>query len=202
VSKQINLFHLEPFSQANGPGKRSVVWVQGCSFQCPGCANQHLWPFIDRELISVEALFKRIMEGAGQIEGVTFSGGEPFLQAKPLAELAAKLKSAGLSIVCFTGFKFEDLESPQAPAGSGEFLDSIDLLIDGKFEEAKKTDNLPLCGSANQVLHFLSDRHKISDVISCPKSEVRITDDGTMETGFGDNKKMSFLLRAVGINQK
>ncbi|MFH0951550.1 MAG: 4Fe-4S single cluster domain-containing protein [bacterium] len=195
----INLSHFEPCSQANGPGKRSVVWVQGCTLKCHGCINQHTWSLASKELIDANELFDRIMQNSHLIEGVTFSGGEPFLQARVLAELSRKLKTAGLSIVCFSGFTLSKLQSKNAPANSEVLLSQIDLLIDGPYVPAQKTNISPLCGSANQQLHFLTDRYSIQD-INCPRIEFNIGQDQTILTGFMNNRQgdlVTDLLRAV-----
>ena len=88
------------------------------------------------------------------IEGVTFLGGEPFEQAEALGVIAEKIKKAGLSVVCFTGCKFEDLK---LEAKNKKLLDNIDLLIDGEYIEELKDFSRPWCGSSNQRYHFLTD---------------------------------------------
>ncbi|MFH0840427.1 MAG: 4Fe-4S single cluster domain-containing protein [bacterium] len=195
----INLSHFEPCSQANGPGKRSVIWVQGCTLKCHGCINQYTWSLAPKELIDVNELFDRIMQNSHLIEGVTFSGGEPFLQAGLLAELSKKLKTAGMSIVCFSGFTLSKLQSKNAPEGSEALLNQIDLLIDGPYVPAKQTNSSPLRGSTNQQLHFLTDRYSIQD-INCPRIEFNIGQNKTILTGFMNNRQgdlVSDLLRAV-----
>ncbi len=77
---------IEPLSYANGPGPRSVLWVQGCSLGCRGCFNQATHDPSAGESMAVEEAAKRLTRHAG-IEGVTISGGEPFQQALPLALL-------------------------------------------------------------------------------------------------------------------
>jgi anaerobic ribonucleoside-triphosphate reductase activating protein len=79
--------------------------------------------------------------------GVTFSGGEPMLQAKSCSQIASQLKEQGVSIWCYTGFTFEELmEKPDCL----EFLQYIDVLIDGKFELGRKSYELLFRGSENQ----------------------------------------------------
>ena len=73
-------------SEVNGPGIRAVVWVQGCPFRCEGCFNERFLPFSPAQQVSVSELAGTILSLPG-IDGVTFSGGEPFAQAGPLAEL-------------------------------------------------------------------------------------------------------------------
>ena len=98
----LNLHEFIPRSRANGPGERAVVWVQGCPRKCPGCFNPATQAFVDRELVSVDELESQILAQEG-IDGVTFSGGEPFAQAGQLAELAKRLQERGLTVVCTPG---------------------------------------------------------------------------------------------------
>lgn len=151
----LNMAAFLPVSCSNGPGRRAVVWVQGCNRNCPGCFNQELRPFADKELIAVRDLADRIL-AIDEIEGVTFSGGEPFEQAKPLAELAEQLVDRGLNVVIFTGYTFDELT-----AGNNSdwlrLLDTVDLLVAGPYEQGLPTQDY-LRSSANQQLLFLSDK--------------------------------------------
>ena len=86
----LNLAGFLARSGVNGPGIRAVVWVQGCPFRCKGCFNERFQPFSPATGIPVDTLAGTILALPG-IDGVTFSGGEPFAQAGPLAELALML---------------------------------------------------------------------------------------------------------------
>ncbi|MCA9706513.1 MAG: radical SAM protein [Myxococcales bacterium] len=83
---RLNLARTLPKSAANGPGERFVVWVQGCPLACPGCWNPDTWSFAPRRVVEVAAMAEEILAVSG-IEGVTFTGGEPFMQAHALAAL-------------------------------------------------------------------------------------------------------------------
>lgn len=143
-------------SQANGPGLRAVIWVQGCPRRCPGCFNQDMLEFRDNRLLTIAELMNLI--SCKEIEGVTFSGGEPFCQAAALAVLARRLRAQGLNIIIFTGYTYSELAAATNPAWNS-LLASADLLIAGPYRK-----NMPsysyLLGSANQELIFLSDRFK------------------------------------------
>ena len=80
--------------------------------------------------------------------GVTFSGGEPFLQAAELVPLAKKLKEWGYELASYTGFLFEDLRD--GPEAWKEFLGCLDVLIDGPYVEAERSLELRFRGSRNQ----------------------------------------------------
>lgn len=181
----INLHYFLPKSLVNGPGLRAVVWVQGCPRRCPGCFNPEAQPFVTRELVTVDQLFERIISLKG-IDGVTFSGGEPFSQSAPLAELSKRLRERGLTIVCYTGFTLSELKRAQNPDWEN-FLAQIDLLIDGPYIESLRV-NEPYRGSANQKFHFLSGRIRPEEVEKGPLLEIFLGSDGQIiETGFPGN---------------
>lgn len=172
LGKYINIASEMPRSVANGPGVRYVIWLQGCSFRCNGCFNKEFQPFIEKNLVKVEDIAKKIISTDG-IEGVTYSGGEPMLQAEGLYALSKILKKNGLSIVCYTGFTFDELKDSNLK-GSKKLLKYIDVLIDGRYEEEKRA-NLPWRGSSNQKVLFLTDRYKNYEVfINQNVSEVEI----------------------------
>ncbi len=140
-----------------GPGIRQALWVQGCPIRCPGCCNPHLLDFKPADLMTVDDLFQDIIETNG-IEGVTFVGGEPFTQAAALDNLANRVQTAGLSVVVFTGFELKYLQN----SGNKDWLDflnHIDMLIDGPYIKFLHTDKRRWIGSANQKVHFLTNRY-------------------------------------------
>lgn len=151
----LNIHNFVERSQANGPGTRAVVWVQGCPRRCRGCFNPDTLPFFTKNLMAIDDLESRIL-AIQEIDGVTFSGGEPFSQAAGLAQLAVRLRSKGVTIVCFTGHTIEQIKKANRSDWNA-LLDQIDLLIDGEFVQELRT-NEPYRGSANQRLHFLSGR--------------------------------------------
>lgn len=168
-SKKLNIAAFLPRSRANGPGLRAVVWVQGCARGCPGCFNPEMQPFTEREIVAEEELAGRILAIDG-IEGVTFSGGEPFAQAAPLAAVAEKLAAAGLNIVIFTGYTLPELQG-SADADWLRLLATTDLLVAGSYVE-NIPSNRYLCGSDNQQLFFLTDRLKYHPDIKNPNEQL------------------------------
>jgi anaerobic ribonucleoside-triphosphate reductase activating protein len=99
----------EPRSLANGPGLRAVLWVQGCGKRCPGCFNPEFQQRAGGREVAVEEVLQWIADAQG-IEGVTFSGGEPFDQAEALAAVARGAQARGLGVVVFTGYERGELE--------------------------------------------------------------------------------------------
>jgi anaerobic ribonucleoside-triphosphate reductase activating protein len=113
----LNIAHICPETRALGPGLRAVVWVQGCCFNCPGCIAPEWINFRIAKLISPDSLAEKLLSNPN-IEGLTFSGGEPMLQPAGLAKLAQiARKKKDISIICYTGFTLEQLiKNPQPPA--------------------------------------------------------------------------------------
>lgn len=140
----------------DGPGKRFVIFVQGCYHNCIGCNNPQTHNPIEGKNIDTDEIFKQIEEISDQIDGVTFSGGEPFNQAEPLAGLARKIKDqlSDLNIITYTGYTFEELMK-EINEGSLSLdwlrlLTSSDYLIDGQYIESLKSDKCQYRGSINQ----------------------------------------------------
>lgn len=136
--------------------------------------------------MSVNELFFLIKEQKG-IEGVTFLGGEPFEQAKPLAELARKVHNLGLSVLTFTGNTFEELKKSENEDIQA-LLKYTDLLIDGGFEKENFDLSRPWVGSKNQRYIFLTDRYSAEEIKNYKnKIEVRIEKNGfVFVNGMGD----------------
>ena len=147
-----------PMTEAEGPGRRAALWVQGCPIRCPDCANLPTWSFSAGEVVSVVALFKRIKNQKG-IEGVTFVGGEPFLQAGALACLGRLCQDGGLSVVTFTGYDYEQVKTATMKDWN-ELLLVTDLLLAGPFIQEQRDFSRPWVGSRNQEFIFLTDRYR------------------------------------------
>ena len=134
-------------SIVDGPGIRTAIFSQGCPHHCPGCHNPETWAFGCGTQIPVEAVVE-IVQSNPLCRGVTFSGGEPFAQAAAFAKLAALLKEKGYEVASYSGYTFEELLN-----GSEEqkkLLQSIDVLIDGRFVLAQKSLEIAFRGSRNQ----------------------------------------------------
>lgn len=142
-------------SRVNGPGMRAVVWVQGCPLRCPGCFNRDLWPFKKNVLVREEDLAARILS-IPDIEGVTFSGGEPFCQALPLAALGRMIRGSGKSVVTFTGYTAEQLLSSRRRDWNA-LIGATDLLVAGPYIRGCRTGSSP-CASSNQEMVYLSPK--------------------------------------------
>lgn len=191
---KLRVFNIIKNTKVEGPGNRYCIWVQGCSRHCKGCQAVHTWNHDKGELYEVEDIIEDIFnvaysshsETKGKeilryaqndiiakelhIEGITFLGGEPFEQAEALGIIAQKVKEKGLSVLCFTGNKLEELQ--ENPINK-KLLDNIDLLIDGEFIEELTDYSRPWCGSSNQRYHFLTDRYN-EEIFTKYKNKVEV----------------------------
>ena len=171
-------------SAVNGPGERYVIWTQGCPLACPGCWNPDTWALERRALWTVDELVADIASTDG-IDGVTFTGGEPFAQAAAVAELAAGIKKLGLSVVVFTGYELAELVSVDARG----LLALTDILVSGRFVEAERALDLRWRGSGNQTVHVLGHVPEFEDETVGPNCEFHLDGNGGITlTGFPPNE--------------
>ncbi len=175
---ELNIYYICEKSISLGPGTRFVIWVQGCLQCCKGCITPNSRPLYIKHLVKVNDLAKSIIQNE-KIDGITISGGEPFLQATNLAKLLKIIKQyrPELNIIVFTGYTIEQLTTDIAK----NLLQYIDLLIDGQYiEELNVTQGLR--GSSNQRFHFLTNRmlpYQIELEKGGRYNEIITGDDGT-----------------------
>lgn len=151
-AQTIRLFGTAPDSIVDGPGLRYSVFTQGCAHNCPGCHNQDSQPFDGGVLTSVDVVMAEI-ESNKLIQGVTLSGGEPFDQPAPCAEIARRCKAAHLSVWAYSGYLYEDLmEKAKTDPDIESLLATIDVLVDGPFVQSMHSYELKWRGSRNQRL--------------------------------------------------
>lgn len=137
-------------SIVDGEGIRSVIWAQGCSHNCKGCHNSETHDFKGGFLKNIDELKEEISNLTNQ-DGITFSGGDPIFQIDAFLEIAKYCKSINLNIWCYTGFTFEQLIIMSYKNKKIlEFLDNIDVLVDGKFILEEKSYDVVFRGSKNQ----------------------------------------------------
>lgn len=137
-------------SIVDGPGLRYAVYTQGCLHHCKGCHNPQTHDINGGYETDTEDIWREISENP-LLSGITFSGGDPLLQPRPLTELAKKAGEEGLSIWCYTGWVWEDLLRKNDPDIMA-LLNEIDVLVDGPFLSEQRTLELPFRGSKNQRL--------------------------------------------------
>ena len=160
-------------TQCLGPGNRFALWVQGCRKHCPECIAEALQNPEGGQLAEIDSLVSVIQNASG-IQGITVSGGEPFLQAEALAELLRKVKNVRpeLGVILYTGMLYEEWLAEES---ARLLLQEIDLLIDGAYLK-ELDDGKPMRGSSNQRLIFLTERYHPSDMPSVRTNEFRFSD--------------------------
>ena len=142
-------------SIVDGPGIRFVVFTQGCKHNCKGCHNPETHDLNGGYETDTDKILEEIKKNP-LLKGVTFSGGDPFLQAYPLSLLAKEIHKLNLDVVVYTGYTYEQLltgfdEHPDWK----DLLKETDILIDGPFILEKRDLRLQFRGSGNQrIIHI------------------------------------------------
>ncbi|MCL2186425.1 MAG: anaerobic ribonucleoside-triphosphate reductase activating protein [Treponema sp.] len=162
-------------SLVDGPGLRYVVFTQGCLHHCPNCHNPESWELKGGEEFSVKEVIRMIKKQINtarashhtvKFQGITFSGGEPFLQAELLAQVAQAIHQIDLDVVTYTGYTYEELlELEKNNDGITSLLCATDLLIDGKYINGMRTISLPFRGSSNQRIIDVAQTQKSGKII-------------------------------------
>ncbi len=153
-----------PVTEAEGPGRRFALWLQGCPLRCPGCCNPEMLPFSGGERRSVAGLVAEVEARRTEgVEGITLLGGEPLAHAPGCAALARAVRARGLSVMVFSGFTLEEARDLPEPAVAN-LLAVTDILVDGPYLRERPETRRRWIGSANQRVHFLSDRYRPDDV--------------------------------------
>ena len=143
---------LQTDSIVDGPGLRAVLWTQGCGHHCPGCQNPQTWDFNGGGLVPIDMVKEAIRE-LEYHTGLTISGGDPMFQPKECMEIAKYAKSLGLNIWVYTGWTFEELlKLSKTNKIYTDFLEVIDVLVDGRFILEQRDLSLLFRGSRNQRL--------------------------------------------------
>ena len=141
-----------------GPFLRSVLWVQGCSRNCPGCIAEHTHSPEGGEVVLIGDIAKEFI-AVNETEGMTVSGGEPFHQSDRLCRLAGEIRERrpGYGLIIYTGYTYEELTASDEKSVK-ELLGMTDILIDGAYVK-ELDDNAGLRGSSNQRVIPLTDRY-------------------------------------------
>jgi anaerobic ribonucleoside-triphosphate reductase activating protein len=152
--------HLQvPQTEAEGPGIRYALWLQGCNLRCPECCNPEALPLEGGTEFQVDELLENIV-GTPNIEGITLLGGEPLQQVGEVIELSKKVQAAGLNVMVFSGYTVSEIlrRPTMVPV-----LKHIDILVDGRYDRKKPDTARRWVGSTNQVMHFLTDAYVVED---------------------------------------
>jgi anaerobic ribonucleoside-triphosphate reductase activating protein len=183
-------------SKVNGPGKRFVLWTQGCSKGCSECFNPETWSTNIYKEYSPRQLFEIVKNY--DVDGITISGGDPLEQEYELLEFLFLLKEIKLpkGIILFTGFTREEIRVNPIRE---KCLSYIDVLIDGRYEKNLKVD-FSLRGSSNQEFYFFSNKISLDELCFDQEIEISVLEGDIMMTGFPNISRK--ILKELGVNLK
>lgn len=153
-----------------GPGKRLLLFTQGCSIHCEGCVNSHIWQFGCGKDISAEEILRICKEN--EVDGITLHGGEPLDQATAVLEAVKLLKENDFSIILFTGYTKRELNDDQI-----KVWDLADIVVSGRFIESKKNLYMQFRGSTNQRVFTHKGKYKDYKVVDGKTVVILTLDD-------------------------
>jgi anaerobic ribonucleoside-triphosphate reductase activating protein len=153
-------------TEAEGPGRRLALWVQGCTIRCPGCCNPEMFTQVGGTEMTIDAVVERLAHV--DVEGVSILGGEPFEQAAGVAGLARRVHERGQTVMVYSGYTIGELrDQATREAGVAALLGEIDLLVDGRYDRELPEPPPPVgrrwLGSTNQVMHYLTGAYSVDD---------------------------------------
>ncbi len=184
---RLRLAQVVPCTEAEGPGRRFAIWVQGCPLLCAGCCNPEMLPFEGGWETGVDAVVEKVRRAAQEdgVEGITLLGGEPLAQAEGVAALAREVQTLGLSVMVFSGFTLEEIRASADPHAL-DLLAHTDLLVDGPYLRDRPEPSRRWIGSSNQRIHALTDRYRVDDPLwSRPNTlELRLVGGELTVNGF------------------
>jgi anaerobic ribonucleoside-triphosphate reductase activating protein len=173
-------------TKALGPYSRFAIWVQGCLKRCPGCISKDSQPLDGGYEAETTTLGETIIS-TPDIEGITISGGEPFLQSEALVDLVNRVKlKMNVGVIVYTGNNFEEIEND-------ELTKLCDVIIDGEYIE-NLNDGLSLRGSSNQNIHLITKRYEnaVKNLYGAQgrKTELHLREDETILVGIPDKQNL------------
>lgn len=192
-------------TQAEGPGIRTAIWFQGCSILCKNCCNPSFLPFKDNKWMKHESIIQELIDykKANKLDGVTFIGGEPFDQPISLSILCRMIKEINLNIMIFSGNKLEELRA-RNDANINSILSNTDILVDGMYDDTKRTEDIRWVGSTNQTMHFLTDAYNKDDPQFKERNtvEYRIMGNEMIANGWPVNGRKSPFVSVENLTKK
>jgi len=150
-------------SIVDGPGLRLAVFAQGCLHNCPGCHNPQTHDPSGGYYINIDEIIDKARKNP-LLSGITLSGGEPFMQVEAMSELAKKARVAGLNVIVYTGYTWEELVTNE---GFMPLVNAADYIVDGRFEIDKRTLVIPFVGSENQRIVDVKRSFETGEVVIC-----------------------------------
>jgi anaerobic ribonucleoside-triphosphate reductase activating protein len=159
IPAYIRLHNIILHTKVLGPGNRAAIWFQGCNRFCKGCMSDETIDLNGGKEVLIDDVCRSITT-LTDIEGITISGGEVFLQIDALYELLRRIRdTTSFSVILYTGFHLSelmDMANPKVDEIIGSF---VDIIIDGPYID-ELNDGKALRGSKNQTVHFLTERYR------------------------------------------
>lgn len=169
-------------TEAEGPGRRLALWVQGCTIRCAGCCNPEMFVADGGSAMTIDELEARL---PAAIEGVSILGGEPFEQPAGVLAFARRVKQRGLTVMIYSGYTLAELRARTEPEVA-ELIGETDLLVDGRYDRTQPEPPPPLgrrwLGSTNQTMHYLTAAYTADDP--------RMHAENTVEVHWKDGRLM------------
>ncbi len=202
----VQIAQIVPHTRAEGPGERFAIWFQGCPFRCPGCCNPEMLRFEGGERFTAGEVLAQIQAAntaSEDLEGITLLGGEPLAHAEGAAKIAREARRLGLSVMIFTGYRWEEIESSPDEAVQ-ELIAHTDLLVDGLYERDQPELTRRWIGSANQEIHFLTDRYSPDDPCwrETDTLEIRLEEGDLTINGFPAKSAVGLWKRLPGSSAR
>ena len=177
-----------------GPGKRLLLFTQGCSIRCKGCINSHLWNFGEGTDATTEEIVS--LCEADDIEGITLHGGEPLDQAEGLLEIAKFLKLKDKTVILFTGYTYKELSLKSQRA----LWRISDIVVSGRYDESKRNIYLQFRGSTNQKIYCHEGKYKDYKINDGETVAIlRLDQKGNMTRRGFETDELTALLRELKI---
>ncbi|NDV78701.1 anaerobic ribonucleoside-triphosphate reductase activating protein [Dysgonomonas sp. 511] len=165
---KLSILNIVHDTTVDGPGFRTAIYGAGCIHQCEGCHNPQSWNIMAGREYSTSELLEIIKQD--EFSNVTFSGGDPFMQIDGFTELARLIKAeTKKNIWCYTGFTYEQIVKS---AKLSQILPFIDILVDGRYIEKLRNEDLQFRGSSNQRIIDIQRSLSAKDIVYWEKEKV------------------------------
>ena len=162
-TNNIRILSIKYGTSVDGIGLRTSLYCAGCENHCPGCHNPQSWDENGGEAISVDELFRRIVDAD---MNVTFTGGDPMFHPEGFIALASLVKRhTNKTIWCYTGYRFEELLSHPTRR---QLVELCDVIVDGRYVESERDLSLHFRGSRNQRIIDVKASLASGDVVLFP----------------------------------
>ena len=150
-------------SIVDGPGFRYTVFAQGCLLGCPGCHNPETHDVNGGKVVDTQGIIDQ-MEENSLLDGLTLSGGDPFLQPEACLLIARAAREMGLNVWAYSGLTYEELIALGDPRVFA-LVSACDVIVDGRFIIEERTLDKRFRGSKNQRLVDVKETMKAGAVV-------------------------------------